>query len=69
MAGRTWQIIDADPEQNELTVAPISEIEMHQCGPENCRPYRKKSPGKSVNLRRSIAEMTGSLEERGIILR
>ena len=26
MAGRTWQIVDADPEQNELVVAPVSQV-------------------------------------------
>ena len=26
MAGRTWQIVDADPEQNELVVAPVSQL-------------------------------------------
>ena len=26
MAGRTWQIIDADPEKSELLVAPVSDI-------------------------------------------
>ena len=43
MAGRTWQIVDADPEQEELLVAPIKETgEGNSYGPENYLQYQKK---------------------------
>ena len=68
MAGRTWQIIDADPEQNELTVAPISEIGNAPVWSGELPPVPKEVAREVGQLRRSIAEMTGSLEEReGII--
>lgn len=65
MAGRTWQIIDADPEQNELTVAPISEIGNAPVWSGELPPVPKEVAREVGQLRRSIAEMTGSLEERG----
>ena len=68
MAGRTWQIIDADPEQNELTVAPISEIGNAPVWSGELPPVPKEVAQEVGQLRRSIAEMTGSLEERGGII-
>ena len=68
MAGRTWQIIDADPEQNELTVAPISEIGNAPVWSGELPPVPKEVALEVGQLRRSVAEMTGFFEKReGII--
>ena len=49
MAGRTWQIVDADPEQNELVVAPVSQLGALLFGRENCHQSPLTSPPRLVD--------------------
>ena len=46
MAGRTWQIVDADPEQNELVVAPVSQVGALRFGQGSCRQSLLRLPLK-----------------------
>ena len=46
MAGRTWQIVDADPEQNELVVAPVSQVGSAPVWSGSCRQSLLRSPSK-----------------------
>ena len=59
MAGRTWMVIDADPEQNELLVAPVSDVghAPHWLG--ELPPTPAAIAREIGQLRRTIAEDIG----------
>ena len=59
MAGRTWMVIDADPEQNELLVAPVSDVghAPHWLG--ELPPTPAAIAREIGQLRRTIAEDLG----------
>jgi ATP-dependent Lhr-like helicase len=62
MAGRTWQIVDADPEQEELLVAPIKETGEAPVWSGELPPVPKEVAREVGKLRRSIAITLGAVE-------
>ena len=65
MAGRTWQIVDADPEQEELLVAPIKETGEAPVWAGELPPVPKEVAREVGSLRRSIAITLGAIEDDG----
>ena len=63
MAGRTWQIVDADPEQEELLVAPIKETGEAPVWTGELPPVPKEVAREVGKLRRSIGITIGALED------
>ena len=63
MAGRTWQIIDADPEQEELLVAPIKETGEAPVWAGELPPVPKEVAREVGQLRRSVAVSLGAVED------
>lgn len=65
MAGRTWQIIDADPEKSELLVAPISDQSSAPVWAGELPPVPADVAREVGNLRLSVANDFG-LNDDGI---
>ena len=63
MAGRTWQIVDADPEQEELLVAPIKETGEAPVWAGELPPVPKEVAREVGSLRRSVAITLGAMED------
>jgi ATP-dependent Lhr-like helicase len=66
MAGRTWIVVDADPEQNELLVAPVSD---HGHAPQwvgELPPTPANVSREAGRLRRLIAIDLGLIEDEEI---
>lgn len=61
MAGRTWQIIDADPEQEELVVAPVKETGEAPVWIGELPPVPQEVAEEVGRLRRSAAIAIGAL--------
>ena len=59
MAGRTWEIIDADPEQAELVVAPVKETGEAPVWAGELPPVPQKVAEEVGRLRRSAAIAIG----------
>ena len=62
MAGRTWQIIDADPEKEELLVAPIQETGEAPVWSGELPPVPKEIANEVGKMRRSAAIAMGVME-------
>ena len=62
MAGRTWQIVDADPEQEELLVAPIKETGEAPVWSGELPPVPKEVAREVGKLRRSVGITIGAIE-------
>lgn len=63
MAGRTWQIVDADPEQEELLVAPTKETGEAPVWAGELPPVPKEVAREVGKLRRSTAINLGAIED------
>ena len=63
MAGRTWQIVDADPEQEELLVAPIKETGEAPVWTGELSPVPKEVAREVGKLRRAVGITIGALED------
>ena len=63
MAGRTWEIIDADPEQEELLVAPVKESGEAPIWAGELPPVPCEIAEEVGRLRRSAAIEIGALPE------
>ena len=61
MAGRTWEIIDADPEQEELLVAPVKESGEAPIWAGELPPVPREVAEEVGRLRRSAAIEIGAL--------
>ena len=61
MAGRTWEIIDADPEQEELVVAPVKETGEAPVWAGELPPVPQEVAEEVGRLRRSAAIAIGIL--------
>ncbi|MDP6885364.1 MAG: DEAD/DEAH box helicase [Candidatus Thalassarchaeaceae archaeon] len=62
MAGRTWMIVDADPEQNELLVAPVKDTGEAPVWSGELPPVPIEVALEVGRLRRSAAVAIGALE-------
>mgnify|MGYP002819597267 FL=1 len=62
IAGRTWQIIDADPDQSELVVAPISDIGNAPVWSGELPPVPSEVAKEVGQLRRSVIELLNPTE-------
>ena len=63
MAGRTWEIIDADPEQEELLVAPVKESGEAPIWAGELPPVPREVAEEVGRMRRSAAIEIGALPE------
>ena len=63
MAGRTWIVVDADPEQNELLVAPVSDIGHAPQWVGELPPTPANVSREAGRLRRLIAIDLGLIKE------
>lgn len=59
MAGRTWEIVDADPEKSELLVSPISDQSSAPVWAGELPPVPGEVAREVGNLRRAIADEHG----------
>ncbi len=62
MAGRTWMIVDADPEQSELLVAPVKDTGEAPVWAGELPPVPEKVALEVGRLRRSAACAIGAME-------
>jgi len=65
MAGRTWEIIDADPEAEELSVAPVKEHGSAPVWAGEMPPVPQEVAEEVGRLRRSAAVSIGAIPEGG----
>ncbi len=65
MAGRTWEIIDADPEQEELLVGPVKESGSAPVWSGELPPVPRIVAEEVGELRRSVAMSIGIAKEIG----
>tara|TARA_B100001750_G_C15518844_1_gene609686 strand:- start:2467 stop:5103 length:2637 start_codon:yes stop_codon:yes gene_type:complete len=63
MAGRTWEIVDADPEKSELLVSPISDQSSAPVWAGELPPVPAEVAREVGNLRRAIADEHGWIIE------
>ena len=68
MAGRTWQIVDADPEQEELLVAPIKETGEAPVWSGELPPVPKEVAREVGKLRRAVAISIGAIEDDNSVI-
>ena len=68
MAGRTWQIVDADPEQEELLVAPIKETGEAPVWSGELPPVPKEVAREVGQLRRSVGITIGAIEDDNSVI-
>ena len=64
MAGRTWMIVDADPEQSELLVAPVSDTGEAPVWAGELPPVPIEVALEVGRLRRSAAIAVGAMESQ-----
>ncbi len=62
MAGRTWQIVDADPEQEELLVSPVKETGEAPVWAGELPPVPKEVAKEVGKLRRCVAITLGAID-------
>ena len=63
MAGRTWQVIDADPEQEELLVSPVNDQGTAPVWSGELPPTPAAVAREIGKLRQLLAQDVGALEE------
>ena len=64
MAGRTWEIVDADPEQEELLVGPVRESGSAPVWAGELPPVPRKIAEEVGHLRKITAQSLGFMDKK-----